>query len=124
MLALTTPRVDALLNSRGVAFEKPNRLGGRPIAICEAWLRLAAIFCIRLLTDAGPSLAPLQLGVGAPGGAENIGHAINAALRSDPDSTVVLSHDWANAFITIHLADLFAAVASWHPSLAPFTYLL
>jgi hypothetical protein len=116
--------LDSLLDSRGVAFEKPNRRGVRPIAICEAWLRLAVIVCIRLLPDAGPSLAPLQLGVGTPGGAENIGHAINAALRPDPDSTVVLSHDWANAFNTIHRADLFAAVASRHPSLVPFTNLL
>jgi hypothetical protein len=63
MLAFTIPRVDAVLNSRGVAFEKPNRRGVRPIAIWEAWLRLAAIVCIRLLPDAGPSLAPLQLEV-------------------------------------------------------------
>jgi hypothetical protein len=62
--------------------------------------------------------------VGTPGGAENIGQAINAALRYDPDSTVVLSHDGVNAFNTIHRADLFAAVASWHPSLVPFTSLL
>jgi hypothetical protein len=61
MLAFTIPRVDALLSSRGVAFEKPNRRGIRPIAICEPWLRLAAIVCIRLLPDAGPSLAPLRL---------------------------------------------------------------
>jgi hypothetical protein len=51
-------------------------------------------------------------------------HAINAALRSDPDSRAVLYHDWANAFSTIHRADLFAAVASWHPSLVPVTNLL
>jgi hypothetical protein len=124
MLAFTITRVDALLNSRGVAFEKPNRRGVRPIAICEAWLRLAAIVCIRLLPDAKPSLAPLQLGVGTPGGAENIGHAINAALRSDPGSTVALSHDWANAFNTIHRADVFATVTSRHHSLVPFTNLL
>jgi hypothetical protein len=39
---------------------------------------------------------------------------------------VVLFHDWAiaKAFNTIHRADLFAAVASWHPSLVPFTKLL
>jgi hypothetical protein len=115
------PRVDALLNSREVAFEKPNRRGVRPIAIWEAWLRLAAIVCIRLLPHAGSSLAPLQLGVGTPGGAENIGHAINAALCSDPDSTVVLSHDWANAFNTIHQADLLPAVACRHPPLVPST---
>jgi hypothetical protein len=85
---------------------------------------LAAIVCIRLLPDAGPSLAPLQLGVGTPGKAENFGNAINAALRSDPDSTMALSHDWANAFNTIHRGDLFAAVASWHTFLVPFKNIL
>jgi hypothetical protein len=73
--------------------------------------------------DAAPSLAPLQLGVGIPGGAQNIGHAINAALRSDSADTVVLSHDWPNAFNTIHWADLIAAVTSRHPSLIPFANL-
>jgi hypothetical protein len=33
MLAFTIPQVDALLTSEGVAFEKPNRRGIRPIAI-------------------------------------------------------------------------------------------
>jgi hypothetical protein len=51
-------------------------------------------------------------------------HAINAALRSDSDSTLVLSHDWVNASNTIHRADLFAAVVCWHPPLVPFTNLL
>jgi hypothetical protein len=124
MLAFKFPQVNALLTSRGLAFEKLNRRGVRPIAICEAWLRLAAIVCIRLLPVTGPSLAPLQLGVGTPGGAENIGHTINAALRSDPDSTVVFSHDWANAFNTMQRANLFAIVASWHPALVLITKLL
>jgi hypothetical protein len=48
MLALKIPRVDALLNSTGVAFDEPCRRGIQPIAIYEAWLRLAAIVCIRL----------------------------------------------------------------------------
>jgi hypothetical protein len=66
----------------------------------------------------------LQLGVGIQGRAENIGHAINAALRSNPADTVVLSHDWANALNTIHRSDLFAAVTSRHPSLVPFANLM
>jgi hypothetical protein len=123
-LSFTIPRGDTFLKSRGVAVAKLYRQGVRPITICGALLRLAAIVNMRLLPDARSSVAPLQLGLGTPCGAENISHAINAALRSDPDSTVVLCHDWAIAFNTIHRADLFAAVASWHPSLVPFTSLL
>jgi hypothetical protein len=115
--------VDALLNSRGVTFEKPTRQGIRPIAICEAWLCLAAIVCIRLLRDAG-SFAPLQLGVGINGGADNISHAINNVLRSNPANTVVSSYDWVEAFNTIPRPDLFAAVASRHPSMVPFANLM
>jgi hypothetical protein len=74
--------------------------------------------------DAGPSRDPLQLQVGIQREADNIGHAINAAFRSDPTSTVVLSHFWANAFNTIHRADLFAAVASRHPSLVRCAYFI
>jgi hypothetical protein len=57
MLAFATPRVDAVFKSRGVALEMPNIRGVQPTAICEPWLRLAAIVCIRLLPDTGPSLA-------------------------------------------------------------------
>jgi hypothetical protein len=117
MLTLKIPRVDALLNSRGVAFDEPSRRGIRPIAICATWLHLAAIVCIRILSDAGPSCPPLQLGVGIQRGADNIGHTINADLHSDPTNTVVLSHFWVYAFNTIHWAALIAAVASRHPSL-------
>jgi hypothetical protein len=122
MLAFTIPRVDALLNSTGVAFEKSNRRGIRPIAICEAWLRLAAIVCIKLLPEAGPSLAPLQLRVSIRVKAKNIRHVTNAVLLSEPADTVVVSHDWEHSFNTIHWADLFAAVASRHPY--PFTNLM
>jgi hypothetical protein len=75
------------------AIHQPNRRGIRPIAMSEAWLHLAAIVCIKLLPDAGLSLIRCRLGVGIQGAAENSGHAINAALHSDPNSTVVLSHD-------------------------------
>jgi hypothetical protein len=77
---------------------------------------LAPIICIKLLPDAGPSLAPLQLRVGIQGKSENIGHAINAVLRSDQADTVAVSHDWEHPFNTIHRADLFAAVASRYRS--------
>jgi hypothetical protein len=121
MLAFKVPRVDALLNSKTLASVKHRGQGIRPVAICEACLRLAAIVCMRLIPDAGPSLASLQLGVRIQGRADDIGHAINAALRVNPASTEVLSHDWPNAFKP---TDHFAAMASRHPSLVPFANLM
>jgi hypothetical protein len=101
MLAFSIPRVDTCLNSREGASETLHRRGIRPIAIREARLRLAAIVCITLLPDAGPSRSPLQLGVGTQGGVKSTGHAINTALRSDPAIDVLLSHEWARAMNTI-----------------------
>ena len=49
----------------------------------------------------------------------NIGHAINAALATDPSNTLVntlvISFDWANAFNTF----LFEEVLANYPSRCP-----
>jgi hypothetical protein len=55
---------------------------------------MAVNFNIWMISDADPSLAPLQLGVGIQGRANII--AINAVLVSDPANTVVPSHHRAN----------------------------
>ena len=119
------PRVPALVNCKGVAFDKNGPSAVRPIAIAEAWLRLGAIVCLRKEPDIGTDLAEAgQLGVGIPGGADNIGHAINAALATDPSNTLVVSFDWANAFNTpSRRTALFAEVAATYPSLLPFVNL-
>ena len=125
MLAFDMPRVPALVNCKGVAFDKNGPSAVRPIAIAEAWLRLAAIVCLRKEPDIGTDLAEAgQLGVGIPGGADNIGHAINAALATDPSNTLVVSFDWANAFNTPSRTALFAEVAATYPSLLPFVNLV
>ena len=51
MLAFDMPRVPALVNCKGVAFDKNGPSAVRPIAIAEAWLRLAAIVCLRKEPD-------------------------------------------------------------------------
>ena len=65
-----------------------------------------------------------QLGVSIPGGADNIGRAINAALATDPSDTLVVSFDWANAFNTPSRTALFAEVAATYPGLLPFVNLV
>ena len=94
MLAFDMPRVPALVNCKGVAFNKNGPSAVRPIAIAEAWLRLGAIVCLRTEPEIGTDLAEAgQVGVGIPGGADNIGHAINAARATDPSNTLVVSFD-------------------------------
>jgi hypothetical protein len=59
MIAGRLPHVPELLDSDGLTLRKP--AGGiQPIAIGEAWLRLAALCAVNECHD----LAPLQLGVG------------------------------------------------------------
>ena len=55
---------------------------------------------------------------------DNIGHAINAALATDPSNTLVVSFDWANAFNTPSRIAFFAEVAATYPSLLPFVNLV
>jgi hypothetical protein len=85
---------------------------------------LAATGCIRMIPEAGPSLAPLQLRVGSQGDADSIGHTNNAALGPGVANTMVFTHDWANTFNAISRADLFAVVASGNPSFRPFVNLM
>jgi hypothetical protein len=80
MLAGRLPHVPELLDSDGLPIRKPAR-GIRPIAIGEAWLRLAALCAVHECNDLGPRLASLQLGAGISGGAECVGHALHSALH-------------------------------------------
>jgi hypothetical protein len=79
MLAGRLPPIPELLGSDGLLLTKPTG-GVRPIAIGEAWLRLAALCAVHECSELGPSLAPLQLGVGIPGGAEGVGQALRLEL--------------------------------------------
>ena len=63
-------------------------------------------------------VAPLQVGVGTPGGTETVAHALALALAEDPE-TVVISVDMANAFNSIHRAAMLAAVQQSAPALLP-----
>jgi hypothetical protein len=118
ILAGRLPHVPELLDSNGLPLRKPAG-GVRPIAIGEAWLRLAAQCAVHECNDLGPSLAPLQLNVGIPGGAEGVGHALRSALHSHPDH-LLLSLDCKNAFYSILRQAIFHAAQEHAPALLPF----
>jgi hypothetical protein len=59
------------------------------MAIQEVWTRVAALSALATCSDIGPSLKPLQLGVGIRGGLEAMGHALRSALDANPESVLV-----------------------------------
>jgi hypothetical protein len=99
MIAGRLPAVPELTDSNGLPLCQPAG-GVRPIAIGEAWPRLAALCTVHACSDLGRSLAPLQLGVEVPGGAESVGHALRSALDAHP-THLLLSLDCKNAFNSV-----------------------
>jgi hypothetical protein len=69
---LRTSRLVPLENSAGKVW---------PIFIGEVWLRLASKCAMAQCCHIGRELAPLQLGVGTPGGAQCMGHAVLSGLQ-------------------------------------------
>jgi hypothetical protein len=87
---------DGTYKSQHLPLCKP--LGGiQPIAIGEAWLRLAVLCAVHKCNNLGPSLAQLQLSVGISGAANGVEHALCSALHSHPDH-ILLSLDCQSAF--------------------------
>lgn len=97
--------------------------GIRPIAIGYTWRRLAAK-CANayVVGKMAAVLAPLQLGVGVPGGAEAAIHATRRYVSTMPDSHVVVKLDFTNAFNTLRRDCMLEAVASEVPELYRFVY--
>mgnify|MGYP001787467346 CR=1 FL=1 len=123
LLSGTLPRSGFVLDSVLVGLLKltdgvPNG-GVRPIAIGEAWYRLAMLCA---LTDVGAAvgagLAPVQVGVGTRGGVDAVAHAIATALEAD-ELNVACALDCENAFNTVSRDAVFAAVRSRMPRLLP-----
>jgi hypothetical protein len=101
-----------MLASRLVALQK--RKGGvRPIAVGEVWLRFCSLCAFDLCSNAGPGLAPIQLGVGEAGGAQCIGHALRAGAAAHADHATC-DADFRNAFNTISRDAVLAAVTERH----------
>ena len=112
------PREAFLLDGLLIGLEKPGG-GVRPIAIIQKWYRFAGVCALwTYARGIGAGLAPLQVGVGTPGGTETVARALASALAENPE-TLVISVDMANAFNSIHRAAMFAAVQQSAPALLP-----
>lgn len=123
ILSGTLPRSSFILGSVLVALQKvtdgvPNG-GVRPIAIGEAWYRLAMLCALSDVgATVGAGLAPMQVGVGTRGGVDAVAHAIRTALAADPQS-VACALDCSNAFNTVDRRAVFEAVRDSMPQLLP-----
>jgi hypothetical protein len=73
--------------------------GIRPIAVGYTWRRLAAK-CANsyAVTRLSQLLAPIQLGVGIPGGAEAAVHATRRWVTTMPEDRILVKLDFTNAF--------------------------
>ena len=118
ILSAKLPHDCFILESSLVGLQKPAG-GVRPIAIGEAWYRLAMLCALSEVgTAVGADLAPLQVGVGTRGGVDAVAHALSNALESDPQH-VLLSVDMENAFNTVSRDAVFATVRERMPQLLP-----
>ena len=107
-----------MLDGLLIGLEKPGG-GVRPIAISETWYRIAGVCALWTYgRSIGARLAPLQVGVGTPGGTETVAHALASALAEGPE-TVVISVDMAIGFNSIRRAAMLAAVQQSAPALLP-----
>ena len=118
ILSRELPREASMLDGLLIGREKSGG-GLRPIAISEMWYRFAGVCALRTYgRGIGARLAPLQVGVGTPGGTETVAHALASALAEDPE-TAVISVDMANAFNSTHRAGIFTKVQQSAPALLP-----
>ncbi|PGH38748.1 MAG: hypothetical protein CRN43_13210, partial [Candidatus Nephrothrix sp. EaCA] len=97
--------------------------GIRPIAVGYTWRRLAAkcanSYAVSRLSQL---LAPIQLGVGIPGGAEAAVHATRRWVTTMPEDSVLVKLDFTNAFNTLRRDSLLDAVAREIPELYRFAH--
>jgi hypothetical protein len=106
-------------------FPLQKKAGGiRPIVIGEIFPRILGRIVARALSSqAAEFLAPLQWGIGIPGGTETVAHAVATYFRTcnAPGATTgVFTVDFSNAFNTVRRACVDEEVAARFPELLPY----
>jgi len=117
ILAGKAPVSPDLLDCTGIALAKGEH-DVRPIAMGEAWLKLASLAALTECSQAAEDLLPLQFAAGIAGGAQNVGHTLNAHLRKP--GAITAAADLANAFNSLSRQAVMDAVADRLPALLPF----
>ena len=92
---------EIIYGGRLIALKKKNG-GLRPIAIGYTLRRLAAKCANKYATAKLAShFAPIQLGIGTPGGAEAAIHAVRRYAENLPKDYIIVKLDFKNAFNTL-----------------------
>ena len=105
-----------LLASVLVGAKKPKG-GTRPIAMGEAFYKLAGLYSLSLVRSDIPSIMePIQFALSS-GGSESALHILQSAIDAHPD-WVVISADITNAFNSRKRSDILASLFN-EPSLSP-----
>ena len=113
---LTGRARDLLVSCVLFAVKKPSG-SPRPIAMGEAFYKLACLYALSLVRDeVRPALGPIQFGV-SPGGSESALHVLQSAVELHPD-WVIISTDISNAFNSRSRPDILESLFAT-PSLSP-----
>ena len=115
------PIATFLAGARLIALGKPGG-GVRPIAVGETLRRLVGKMLIRRYQQpvVDEVLLPLQVGVGLPGGAEQVIHKVRHWLLYAPPGEGLLQLDFSNAFNCFDRGTLLQAVAISCPAFLPY----
>ena len=114
--------------SRGVVLQKPDG-GLRPIAVGEAWTRFfARILASSVSLQLGSAFAPLQWGIGIPGGSEIAAHVcslFNAVMEEENEAIgrevlCIQQVDFENAFNSVGRRAIFDGLAEVAPGLTTY----
>jgi Reverse transcriptase (RNA-dependent DNA polymerase) len=111
-----------IFGGRLIALEKKDG-GIRPICVGYTLRRLAAKVANSHVSDrAAALLAPRQLGVGTPRGAEGAVHATRRYLQTLPSGYVLVKLDFRNAFNSLCRDRLLQCVAQSFPEIYRFVF--
>src|SRR6218665_148072 len=99
-------------------------VGLRPIAIGYKWRHLASKCAnAHAIAQLYNYFAPMQLGVGTPGGCEAAAHAARRFLTDLPSGSVLVKLDFSNAFNCLNRVEMLTAVSEQIPELYPYCHL-
>ena len=104
--------------ARLVPLPKPDG-GLRPILVQEVLTRLVSSCALKASTHLSDVLAPLQVGVGVPGGADTLACAVAAGIDEEPDCATIQT-DMSNAFGTARRSGMLQECAQRAPPLYPW----
>ncbi|MCP3678747.1 MAG: hypothetical protein GY721_14580, partial [Deltaproteobacteria bacterium] len=80
----------------------------RPITMQETFVKIAALYALKLVEDKFPKIfEPIQFGIGTKGGPEKAAHVIQGHLEMGGSDAVNIKTDFTNAFNSVERKEVF-----------------